>query len=108
VARGYRPALWCAEALLPHVRVVTPEELLLRLRLAARPEQTLRGWLAEVRREYGRRRAELPPSPTLPRAAHDLWAAHRALQNWDRGKVSAEAAFAALQKADRTVRQAAY
>lgn len=103
VARGYRPALWCAEALPPHVRVVTPEELLLRLRLASRPEQTLRGWLAEIRQAYGRKPVESPPSPTLSRAARDLWAAHRALQDWERGKISVEAALAALQQADRAV-----
>jgi hypothetical protein len=141
VARGYRPAMWCAEAIsdwrfpigdLPSgqsairnrqsgqsairnpqsairnpVRVVTPEELLLRLRLSARPVETLRGWLAEVRQDYALRRAEPNPSPALERAARDLWAAHRALQVLERRRTSAEAAFIAIQRANRAIYQVA-
>lgn len=98
IARGYRPALWCAEALPTHVRVVTPEELLLRLRLAARPLPTLRSYLAQVRRDYAR-------LPVKPRAAtRALAAAHRALRSLERGEVSPRAAFASVQRADRAVR----
>jgi len=98
LARGYRPARWCAEALPSHVRVVTPEELLLRLRLSARPLPTLRSYLAQVRRDYARLRVK-------PRAAAPaLAAAHRALRSLERGEVSARAAFAAVQRADRAVR----
>lgn len=37
IARGYRPALWCAERLSPRIRVVTPAELLRRLRAGRSP-----------------------------------------------------------------------
>ena len=41
-ARGLTPVRWCREALEPHVRVVTPTELTLLLRLRTRPAAILR------------------------------------------------------------------
>jgi hypothetical protein len=38
--RGYAPSLWCAERLPSHVRVVSPEELAWRLRMAHNAAQT--------------------------------------------------------------------
>jgi hypothetical protein len=39
-ARGYSPVLWCAERLGPDVRVVSPEELVWRIRMNHDPSQT--------------------------------------------------------------------
>ncbi len=47
-ARGYTSVCSCVDALGPEVRVVTPTEFLLRMRLMLRPEQTLEGLMAEV------------------------------------------------------------
>jgi len=47
-ARGLTPIRWCREALDPHVRVVTPTELTLLLRLHARPGPTLRRGLDDL------------------------------------------------------------
>ena len=46
VRNAYEPTYWCVQRLAPHVRVVTPEELLWRIRIQFRPHQTLDG-LAE-------------------------------------------------------------
>jgi hypothetical protein len=47
-ARGLTPVRWCREALDPHVRVVTPTELTLLLRLRSRPGPTLKQALREL------------------------------------------------------------
>jgi len=47
--RGYSPALWTARRLAPHVKIVSPAEWLIRIRLRLRPKHTLAGWLAESR-----------------------------------------------------------
>jgi hypothetical protein len=47
--RGYTSALWAAERLAPHVKLVTPQEWLLRLRLRLRPQATLGEWYREAR-----------------------------------------------------------
>jgi len=38
--RGYSPTAWCAERLSPDIRVVSPEELVWRIRLQHAPDQT--------------------------------------------------------------------
>lgn len=38
--RGYTPALWCAERLPAAIRVISPDELIWRLRMKHNPEQT--------------------------------------------------------------------
>ena len=38
--RGYSPVLWCAERLPAGVRVVSPEELVWRIRMQHDPSQT--------------------------------------------------------------------
>jgi hypothetical protein len=38
--RGYTPVTWCAERLPPSIRVVSPEELVWRIRMKHNPEQT--------------------------------------------------------------------
>jgi len=40
--RGYYPVTWCAERLPPGIRVVSPEELVWRIRLEHNPAQTKR------------------------------------------------------------------
>ncbi len=40
--RGVEPVRWCVDRLAPEVRVVNPEELLWRYRLAVKPRETLR------------------------------------------------------------------
>lgn len=40
VTRGYAPSVWCAERLPADVRVVSPEELVWRIRMQQEPEQT--------------------------------------------------------------------
>lgn len=52
-ARGYEPALWAIERLAPQVKAVTPQELLLRVRLRLRPAAELARCRAEVRRRAG-------------------------------------------------------
>jgi hypothetical protein len=47
--RGYDPVLWAVERLEPKVKPVTAQELLLRVRLRLRPQQTLSRWLTEVK-----------------------------------------------------------
>lgn len=44
---GVTPALWCANRFTPGIKVVSAEEMLWRLRMHARPEQT-RAWLASL------------------------------------------------------------
>lgn len=39
-ARGYSPVVWCAERLPKNIRVVSPEELIWRIRMKHDPEQT--------------------------------------------------------------------
>lgn len=48
-ARGLLPVQWCVSRLDRHVRVVTPTEFLLQVRLHLRTREALRGWLAELR-----------------------------------------------------------
>jgi hypothetical protein len=48
-ARGYDPALWCAQRLNSTVKLVTPHELLWRIRLRLRPASTLSAWASELR-----------------------------------------------------------
>jgi hypothetical protein len=58
-ARGVEPITWCAERLAPHVRVVTPQELVLLARLHLRTRQTLERYHAELSaRARGHRKAE--------------------------------------------------
>ena len=38
--RGYSPVLWCAERLPPAIRVLSPEELVWRIRMKHAPAQT--------------------------------------------------------------------
>jgi hypothetical protein len=40
--RGYTPVTWCAERLPAAIRVVSPEELLFRIRMQHNPDQTKR------------------------------------------------------------------
>lgn len=47
--RGYSPALWTAARLESHVKLATPDEWLLRVRLRLRPRATLAAWLEEAR-----------------------------------------------------------
>jgi hypothetical protein len=54
-ARGYEPVSWAVERLAPHVKPVTAQELLLRVRLRLRPQITLSRYLAEVEARAGRR-----------------------------------------------------
>jgi len=53
IMRGMAPVRWCAEALAPHVRVLTPTDLLLMMRLRLRPQATLNDALAELLRHAG-------------------------------------------------------
>ncbi|HNY85950.1 MAG TPA: GxGYxYP family putative glycoside hydrolase [Candidatus Hydrogenedentes bacterium] len=46
--RGLEPVQWCVEGLGPGVFVVSPEEMLWRLRLAAKPAETLRALAREL------------------------------------------------------------
>jgi len=39
--RGMEPVVWCARRLSPHVRVLTPTEMVMLMNLRLRPEQTL-------------------------------------------------------------------
>ena len=48
---------WCAQALDPHVRVVTPTKLIWLMRLRLQPERTLLRALDEL----ARRESEAPP-----------------------------------------------
>jgi hypothetical protein len=48
-ARGFASVKACTDALDPNVRVVTPTELILRMRLMLRPEQTLEDLLKQLR-----------------------------------------------------------
>ncbi|MBI3920359.1 MAG: hypothetical protein HY318_02985 [Armatimonadetes bacterium] len=90
VSRGYRPAEWAAGSLEPSVRVVTPEELLLRLRLASRPEQTLRDWLAALQRS----------SAVAGSLGHQLTEAEHALYEMEHGRASVAEAFELLKRAE--------
>jgi hypothetical protein len=56
-ARGVSPIRWCREALDPHVRVVTPTELALLLRLRTHPKETLTRALNELASRSAARRA---------------------------------------------------
>ena len=57
-ARGLLPVQWCVDRLQPQVRVVTPTELLLQVRLHLRTRQTLAAWIGELRPEAMRGRSE--------------------------------------------------
>jgi len=46
--RGYTPVLWAVQRLAPHVKVITPQEWLLRIRLRLRPQATLTSWSRET------------------------------------------------------------
>jgi hypothetical protein len=86
-ARGYEPVLWAAERLGPQIKPVTAHELLLRVRLRLRPQQTLSSWLAEV--EGDARPDARPPEFTaktgearalLPQTSHDTAAARHCFE----------------------------
>ena len=47
-SRGYEPVLWASEKLKARVKLVTVQELLLRVRLRLRPQMTLNGWASEL------------------------------------------------------------
>jgi hypothetical protein len=77
-ARGMLPAQWCAQQLQPYVRVVTPTQLMLLLRLRAHPQPTLQQALADLTSDWHRRqdmaqtpaaRKELEPSKASLHAA---------------------------------------
>src|SRR5436190_284636 len=82
--RGYEPALWAAERLRPHVRPVTVQELLLRIRMRLRPKATLSQWLAELE------------GTTAP---GELAAARKLLVDTERNATAARACFELLKKA---------
>lgn len=50
VRNGFEPAAWCVQRLAPHVRVVSPEELLWRIRLQLKTRQTLLGLAEQLTR----------------------------------------------------------
>jgi hypothetical protein len=83
--RGYSPALWTAQRLQPHVRLVTPSEWLMRLRLRSRPRATLALWIGECR-EAGK------VNGALARA-------ERELKSIDRDPLAARRCFESLQTA---------
>jgi GxGYxYP putative glycoside hydrolase C-terminal domain/GxGYxYP third domain len=80
-ARGYDPVLWAAERLKPEVKVVTVQDLLMRVRMRLRPETTLSGWMAELER-----RGRVPSSKEkairelLPRVGADPDAGRRCFE----------------------------
>ena len=55
--RGFEPVGWCVDRLAPHVRVVTPEETVWRLRLHMRPKETLRALARDLAE-----RGDTPPT----------------------------------------------
>ncbi len=54
VERGLSPVKWCVEDLQSYVRVVTPTELMLQMRLRLRPQQTLSRGLADLKTQCGK------------------------------------------------------
>ena len=49
--RGLEPVQWCVDRLAPQVRVVTPEEIAWRMRLCAKPKETLAALARELSRQ---------------------------------------------------------
>lgn len=83
--RGLWPVLWCRERLAPHVRVVTPTDLLLLMRLRTRPGETLQAELAALARLGGGSafRAALAQAERLLRAGRHAEAFAMGSRAWN-------------------------
>lgn len=83
--RGLTAVKWCAEALQPHVRVVTPTEIVLLMRLRLRPRQTLVSGLRTLRERWNKLRSHRASSPgarsALSEAGWRLGLATQRLEN---------------------------
>jgi hypothetical protein len=95
-SRGLAPVSWAVRRLQPQVRVVTPSELLLQVRLHLRTRQTLAAYAAEL--------APLAAAPGREAARDLLHEAQRQLPAVADADASGRHCFELLQRVDRLVR----
>ncbi|HOX37749.1 MAG TPA: GxGYxYP family putative glycoside hydrolase [Candidatus Brocadiia bacterium] len=77
--RGAAPAYWCARRLKPNIRAVTPEKMLLQIRLRLRTRQTLEIWLSAMRETAERIQRDVTDCPDAAALSQEIGSAIAAL-----------------------------